>query len=639
MTKQSKKEKKMLCVDSLRHAEYYEMQEVFDDLYAKSKDGEIFTNLMDVILSKENILLAYRNIKTNAGSKTPGTDKTTIKDIGSLTPEEMVDKVRFITTGSVHGYRPKPVRRKDIPKPNGKTRPLGIPCMWDRLVQQCIKQVMEPICEAKFSDNSYGFRPNRSVEHAMASTYRLLQRSHMNWVVEFDIEGFFDNVNHSKLIRQIWTMGIHDKHLIYVLLQILKAPIRMPDGSMLYPVKGTPQGGIISPLLANIVLNELDCWVESQWQENPVARKYSTRIAKNGTENLGNGYSAMRKTGLKEMYIVRYADDFRIFCRTKDRAKKTRIAVTQWLSERLKLKVSEEKTRTINVKSKSMEFLGFKIRLRKKGAKYVVRSHMGDKALRKTKDQLVKQAKNIANPRKNKSERDEVVLFNEKVMGIQNYYQIATDVNIDCSLLNRQVMTVLKSRLKENKKGRLKRSGRKLTEFERKRYGPSGMLRYEANSREPIYPIGYIQCKNPMAKKRSINCYTIEGRKDLHDNLRISTSLLHQIMRMPSYGRSVEFMDNRVSLFSAQWGKCAVTGIEFQTPEEIHCHHKLPKYKGGTDQYGNLSLILEDVHKLIHAVKDEVIQRYLKLFNLTADQMKKLNAYRKMAGRKPITTR
>lgn len=249
---------KILCVDDLRHAEYYDMQTVFDDLYARSNKGENFTHLVDIILKRENILLAYRNIKTNGGSNTPGTDKKTIRDIGELSPEELVAKMRYIILGSQHGYRPKPVRRKEIPKPNGTTRPLGIPCIWDRLVQQCIKQVMEPICEAKFSDSSYGFRPNRSVENAIAETHKHLQLSHLHYVVEVDIKGFFDNVNHSKLIRQIWAMGIRDKHLIYLIKQILKAPIRHPDGSTVYPDKGTPQGGIISPLLANIVLNELD---------------------------------------------------------------------------------------------------------------------------------------------------------------------------------------------------------------------------------------------------------------------------------------------------------------------------------------------------------------------------------------------
>ena len=133
-----KERKKSLCMDTLRHAEYYGMLQTFDDLYAKSKSGEKFPNLMELILSQDNIMLAYRNIKSNTGSYTAGTDHQNIGDIGKLPPSVVIEKVRKIVTGSQHGYRPKPVRRKDIPKPNGKTRPLGIPCIWDRLIQQCM---------------------------------------------------------------------------------------------------------------------------------------------------------------------------------------------------------------------------------------------------------------------------------------------------------------------------------------------------------------------------------------------------------------------------------------------------------------------------------------------------------------------
>lgn len=223
-----KERKKVLCMDAQRHAEYYGMQRTFDELYAKSKAGETFTGLMELVLSPDNIMLAYRNIKANTGSYTAGTDKQNIGAIGRLPPAEVIGKVRKIVTGSEHGYRPKPVRRKDIPKPNGKTRPLGIPCIWDRLVQQCIKQILEPICEAKFSNNSYGFRPNRSVEHAISRTYSLLQRAHLHYVLEFDIKGFFDNVNHSKLIKQLWTMGIQDKQLLFVIKRILVCHMKVP---------------------------------------------------------------------------------------------------------------------------------------------------------------------------------------------------------------------------------------------------------------------------------------------------------------------------------------------------------------------------------------------------------------------------
>lgn len=299
----NEKKPKTKYVEYLRHAEYYDMQSTFDELYARSQAGEIFDGLMDVILSRENILLAYRNIKSNTGSFTPGTDKLKISDIGKLTADEVTARVRRIVKGGKNGYTPRSVRRKEIPKPNGSTRPLGIPCIWDRLVQQCIKQVMEPICEARFSNNSYGFRPNRSVENAIAAIYRLMQRSGLYYVVEFDIKGFFDNVDHSKLIKQLWSLNIRDKELLYVIRRILKAPILMPDGHIEHPAKGTPQGGIISPLLANVVLNELDHWIESQWQCNPVTENYSYRENATGCPIQSHAYRAMRNTRLKQTAI------------------------------------------------------------------------------------------------------------------------------------------------------------------------------------------------------------------------------------------------------------------------------------------------------------------------------------------------
>ena len=625
------KTKQEPSVDSLRHAEYYGMQQTYDDLYAKSKNGELFPKLMDIVLSRENILLAYRNIKANSGSNTPGTDRLTIKNIGCLSTEEVVDKVRRIVNGK-RGYYPKPVRRKDIPKPNGSTRPLGIPCIWDRLIQQCIKQVMEPICEAKFSNNSYGFRPGRSVEHAISRTYQLMQLSHLHYVIEFDIRGFFDNVCHTKLIRQIWAMGIHDKHLIYVVKQILKAPIRMPDGSIEHPQRGTPQGGIISPLLANIVLNELDHWVESQWQEHPMVRKYAILINKNGGENKGAGYHAMKKTGLKEMFIVRYADDFRIFCRTKSSAERTKIAVTQWLMKRLRLEVSEEKTKIVNVKRRYSEFLGFKIKVHPKAGKQVVTSHICDKRLQAEREKLIGQAKQMVCPCYGKTELDEIRIYNSMVMGIQEYYKIATAVNLDCRFLNRAVMTVLTSRLKTQTGNRLVKTGRKLTKVEKERYGKSAMIRYVAGSDEPIYPIGYIQHKHAKGYPLGKCYYSPTGRRTVHENLRINTPLMLKLMRQPSFGYNAEYMDNRISLFSAQWGKCAVTGRDFRTLDEIHCHHKTPKEAGGSDEYGNLILVLKSVHKLIHAKEASVIVRYSTLLNLDQKQMVALNKLRCLAG-------
>lgn len=632
------KKSKSLCVDDLRHAEYYGMQDTFDDLYKRSINGDVFDNLMDLILDRSNILLAYRNIKANGGSYTAGTDKRNITDIGSRTPEEVIEKVRFIVTGSEHGYRPKPVRRKDIPKPNGATRPLGIPCIWDRLIQQCIKQVLEPICEAKFYKHSYGFRPNRSVEHAINRTYTMLQRMNLHYVIEFDIKGFFDNVNHSKLMKQIWALGIHDKQLLFVLKRILTAPIKMQNGEIIIPDKGTPQGGIISPLLANIVLNELDWWIASQWEENPIAinnGRYRI-IGNREVFDKSHGYRTMKNTSLKEMHIVRYADDFRIFCKCKEDAVRTKEAVTQWIEERLRLEVSPEKTRIINTRKRWSEFLGFKIRVRPKSRKYTVQSSICDKKLNIEIEKLVEQAKNIAKPREGRNCLGEIQLYNSMVLGIQNYYQLATRISLDCRDINRRVMTILTNRLNTEKGCRLVREGGTITQSEKDRYGASKMIRYVAGIDQMIYPIAYVQFKIPMAMKSAVCSYTADGRKIIHSNLNLNNSVLSALKNEKSHGRSTEYMDSRLSLFSAQRGKCAISGLEFTNASEIVGWLKTPKEFGGGERYKNMILIHKNFLSFLSEAPIDMLSDLAKTLKMNKKMLSKINSLREQAGLNPI---
>lgn len=182
--------------------------------------------------------------------------------------------------------------------------------------------------EARFSGRSHGFRPNRSVENAIAQSYRLMQNSKMSYVIDIDIKGFFDNVSHEKLLKQMWTIGIRDKNLLTIISKMLKAKIKMPNGQIIDNDKGTPQGGILSPLLSNIVLNELDRWIESQWENTPVFKeKIIIRKDRGNSTDKGNQFKALKQTRLKECYIVRYADDFKIFCSNYNHAKRLFIAV------------------------------------------------------------------------------------------------------------------------------------------------------------------------------------------------------------------------------------------------------------------------------------------------------------------------
>ena len=615
--------------NKLRHSEYYDLQDCFDKLYAKSKQGDVFTNLVDIISSEENIRLAYRNIKRNSGSHTSGADKLSIKDIERLPADKLVE----IIQRKFKFYKPKPIRRVEVPKPNGKTRPLGIPTIVDRLVQQCILQVLEPICEAKFHERSNGFRPNRSAEHALAQCYKMIQQQNLHFVVDVDIKGFFDNVNHSKLIRQMWALGIRDKQLICIIKEMLKAPIVLPDGNIQCPTKGTPQGGILSPLLANIVLNELDWWISSQWENMPTHKQFKIPHSSNGTENRGYLYNIFKnKTTLKEMFIVRYSDDFKIFCRKRSDADKAFIAVKQWLKDRLSLEISEEKSKVVNLKKHYSEFLGFKLKAVRKGGKFVVRSHMSDKAVKREAEKLKEQIKAIEFCKDVDDEIRQIKQYNAMVVGIHNYYRYATAVNLDCMAIQFQLNTVIYNRLK----ARIKKQGVVSRKYIAEHYGKSKMLRYISS--EPLCPIGYVQTKNPMFKKKKICKYTAEGREEIHRNLKFDETViavLHMLARAYLPNRSVEYMDNRVSLYAAQYGKCAVTGKVLWI-DEIHCHHKKPISQGGTDEYKNLIIVHIDVHKLIHATKPETIQVYLDKIKPNKFQLDKINKLRMLVGNTAI---
>lgn len=613
----------------LRNAEYYDFQGVQDKLYEQSKRGKIFKNLVEVITSEENIKLAYRNIKKNTGSYTAGVDNKTIKDLAKWQDDRLIEYVRK----KFQWYIPQAVRRVEIPKSSDPTkkRPLGIPTIMDRLIQQCILQVLEPICESKFHNKSNGFRPNRSCETAITQAEKNMQLSKLHFVVDIDIKGFFDNVNHGKLLKQMWTMGIHDKKLISIISAMLKAEV----AEIGFPEKGTPQGGIISPLLSNIVLNELDWWISSQWETIPTHYEYKISVDKRGVASSGGRLWALKHSNLKECRFVRYADDFKIFCRTRQDAEKLFIATKKWLKERLGLDISPEKSKIVNLREHYSEFLGFKLKVREKGKypngekRYVIHSHISDKAMKnihtKTKYYIHKMQK----PDDRKNAYEVVQNYNAFVMGVHNYYCIATNVSQDFAKIAFPISKSLKARLKEN----ISNKGI-CSSLIKKRYGKSKQLIYVYGF--ALIPMGYVKHRAPLDKKKSVNKYTAEGRAEIHKKLEmINMDTLYQIMQNPVKQRSIEYNDNRLSLYCAQQGKCAVAK-QILKIGKMHCHHKIPIKNGGKDNYGNLIFLTEEVHILLHATDTAVIEHYMSILKLNHNQMIKLNKLRKQAGLEEI---
>ena len=598
---------KALKREVLRYNEYYNIQSTFDNLYKQSKGGQKFNHLYNIITSRDNILLAYRKVKRNKGSKTAGTNKHNIKFWEERNIEEYISYIQE----RLENYVPQPVRRKEIPKPNGKKRPLGIPCIEDRLIQQSIKQVLEPICEAKFFEHSYGFRPNRSTEDAVAYAMKKVNQDKCYYVVDVDIKGFFDNVNHGKLLKQMWTIGIQDKKVLSIISKMLKAEIK----GVGIPEKGTPQGGILSPLLANIVLNELDWWIASQWQYFKTEFNFKQQA---------HQYRAMKKSKLKEIFIVRYADDFKILCRKKDDANKIFEAVKQWLKERLSLEISEEKSQVIDIRKTHSDFLGIKLKAYKKDKKWIIQSHMTDKAAKQAQEKIRKQLKYIRNNQKPIAVQN----LNRIISGLHNEYKMATQISKDFNKIKDKLLGYITNL----KKKYGTKTGYKTKEYFDKYKNYDGK---EVNLlKVTMYPIEHIKTKPPKLFRQEINNYSKEGRKFIHTDLQnINKELLNYLLDNP-LNESVELNDNRISLYTAQKGRCAITNRPLQ--EDLELHHVTPRSQGGKDTYKNLILISSNVHKILHATQKETIKKYKDLLHLSKKAVKKLNRYRNYMGNEMI---
>jgi RNA-directed DNA polymerase len=580
------------------------MQETFDNLYKRSQEGEMFNNIYELITSRENILLAYRTIKSNKGSKTEGTDRITIDNIKIVDENDFVNIIR----NTLKNYKPKSVRRVLIPKANGKKRPLGIPSMRDRLIQQMFKQILEPIAEAKFFNHSYGFRPLRKTQDAISRCMSLINRSKLHYVVDIDIEGFFDNVNHNLLKKQIWNLGIRDKRVISIISKMLKAPIK-GEG---IPNKGTPQGGILSPLLSNIVLNDLDQWVAKQWELFDTEYSYARVDGK---------YKQLRKTNLKTGFIVRYADDFKILTDNHKDAYKWFHAVKLYLKDRLKLDISKEKSKVINLRKSSSEFLGFTLKVTQKGNKFVTYTKIKEKK----KTAIINQAKEHIDKIYRNPTVENMVHFNQFVLGTHNYFKFATHVSTEFREIDFRL-----HRMMYNRFGRIgfkkevpKKASNTYKKFYKNNYETWSFKDYH------LYPMQDIKFSIPYGYSQNKTLFTVEGRTIVHKELKKDITInIQNLMRSKLPGRSVEYMDNRISRYSMVQGKCEITG-NFLSSDELHCHHFIPSELGGNDGYDNLRIVHKLIHKLIHATRKETISKYMNLLQLNSRQLKKLNNYRK----------
>ena len=330
--------------------------------------------LIEEMLSKENLNKAYLQVFRNKGSA--GVDGVSVDELKQYL---QVHGDKIINDIMNRKYKPMPVKRVEIPKENGKVRKLGIPTVVDRVIQQAIAQVLSPIYEEQFNEHSYGFRPNRSCEMAIIKSLEFMNDGH-DWVVDIDLERFFDTVNHDRLIQIIYKT-IDDGNVMSLISKYLKSGV-MIQGNFEATTVGTPQGGNLSPLLSNIMLNELDKELESR--------------------------------GLR---FVRYADDCNIYVKSEKAANRVMKSITTFIEKKLGLIVNASKSKV--GRPRDIKFLGFGYYFDSKSKRYEVKPHpISIQKLKRKLKQLTKRSWSISLDKR-------LLKLKQLIRGWVNYFRIA----------------------------------------------------------------------------------------------------------------------------------------------------------------------------------------------------------------------
>ena len=616
-----------------------DLKKLQDFLYAQSQQNNNFTGLLEAVISETTIVTAIHNIKSNNGSKTAGVDKVKMEKYLQMPKDEVVG----IVQSNLRHYLPKPARRVYIDKGNGKLRPLGIPTILDRIIQECIRIIIEPICEAKFYPHSYGFRPYRAQKHAIADICHTLNvpakpGNKAVFALEGDIKGCFDNINHRILLQKLWRIGIHDKRIITIIRQTLKAGYVEYD--ILYnSAVGTPQGGIISPLLSNVYLNDFDWYV---------GRLYSEPVRQ--CRQKGNDIARLRRQGVIPKYNFRYADDWIILTTRQREAERLKKHLTKYFRHRLKLELSDEKTKITDMRRDGAEFLGFVIRAaRPRGASKDSENLVGKPYpnMKRLSVKITKVCSEIHAMKRMDSTSNQVAQIqriNAMIMGIAEYIKISICSKAFSVLDHRIYVSCYYTwkRMYPDTAVHMKIPLGKLSNLPHRHDG------YTTKTHAIEYQnmwVGITMAfithsqheKLPMNQK--MTPYTAEGRamyirqrknqKPLpKDRPSVNT---WDDLRMSAYKNSIynfEYFMNREYAFNRDKWKCRCCGVVLTTRKGRHCHHvnrRLPLDK--INKVPNLAWVCQDCHQRIHSFYDPVnidekTKKKILKFREKLDQMK-----------------
>lgn len=569
------------------------MAERFNDF----RDGKIdMRNIHPMVYDTNNVVLAVRQLSKAKGRMAKGQDNTNYETLENYSMIELSEIVKDRLLNKKMDY----VRRTYIPKDREKKkmRPLGICSIWDKLTEKCIQLVLDPYCETKFVSSSFGFREQVSTHNALARVKNYCQT--MQYILSIDLQNYFGTIDPEIAYRELWHIGVRDQIILNYIYRFIKKGYYEMSCKVEDP-KGSPQGSILGPLIANIYLHRFDIWLKEQgdcWHDETVSKFHSKNKRKN-----------MRLTNLKTGIHVRYADDILVLCEDTSDAERFKFSITKYLTNNMKLVINEEKSKIYNLTKERMKYLGYEFYVFKQDTKKSTKKgrYLVANVLPKAKeDEIVEKCGELLKEVKKRTNFEKIHDWNTYVVGIHNYYRGMTHFN-ECFKrigwrINKLFYHTMDTRVKFTKEQSFKNN------FMSGRYRTWGNKGYYCFETYPVIEIEWANWDSGLihAGKGKVcreNPYDYGDKKHKPG---VSLEDIEYLVNSSKYIKNSKLAMFRISKYSSTQGISYLSG-DYVHVEDYHCHHVKPQYKDGTNDFDNLCVLSENEHTILHSSSPEML--------------------------------